>query len=46
MFAFKIVASLAVLLFTAVNASPAGVAARQEQGFACMSPVFLVAFTE
>jgi hypothetical protein len=36
MFAFKIVASLAVLLVAAVNASPADVAARQEQGFACM----------
>ncbi|KAJ7448961.1 hypothetical protein FB451DRAFT_1567107 [Mycena latifolia] len=35
MFAFKIVASLAVLLVAAVNASPADVAARQEQGFAC-----------
>ncbi|KAJ7815175.1 hypothetical protein B0H14DRAFT_2603664 [Mycena olivaceomarginata] len=32
---YQIVASLAVLLFTAVNASPAGVTARQEQGFPC-----------
>ncbi|KAJ7201535.1 hypothetical protein C8J57DRAFT_1411943, partial [Mycena rebaudengoi] len=35
MFAFKIIASLAVLLVAAVNASPANVAARQEQGFSC-----------
>jgi hypothetical protein len=44
MFAFKIVASLAVFLVAAVNASPADVAARQEQGFPCMSPLSLVAF--
>jgi hypothetical protein len=43
MFAFKIIASLAVLLVAAVNASPANVAARQEQGFSCLSPLSLVA---